>query len=453
MTRNMTEGTPAKLILLFMAPLLIGNIFQQVYGMADTFIVGRTIGVSALASVGSTSSFSFLILGFAMGSANGMAIIAAQRFGAGDFSGLKKSFTTSLIIGAGISLVLTVVSTLFVRRFLVLLRTPADIIDNAFNYIFIILCGIPVVMLFNLLSCIMRAVGNSRSPLYFLISACVLNIILDYTFILVFKMGTAGAAFATVIAQTFSCVLCIIYIRKKIPVLRFEKSDWHVSADELKEHLRMGIPVGFQMSIIAIGAIALQFALNNLGTDSVAAYTTANRIDNIAMMPMNSFGITMATYSAQNYGAGKIDRIFKGLFQCCIMSLFYTAFICVVNLLFGRTFAAFFLGNEPAVIEKVYTFLMISSICYIFLAILFIFRNTIQGVGIGSIPTAAGIVELVMRTVAALVFTRFWGFTGACFASPLAWIGSCVLLTVSFIFVAKRLRIEQMQQAALVNES
>lgn len=311
----MTSGNPAKLIVMFTIPLLIGNIFQQLYSMADTLIVGRTIGVHALAAVGCTGSISFLILGFAMGVSSGLSIITAQKFGASDERGVRRSVVTGALISLAVTVILTAISVPLARQILQWMRTPEEIIDDAYKYIVVILMGIIASMLFNFLSNIIRALGDSRTPLFFLIIACIVNIILDFTFILLLKMGVAGAAWATIFSQLLSAFMCLLYIRKNLPILHLSREDWEVSWIDFKQHLRIALPMGFQMSIIAIGAVVLQFVLNGLGAVAVAAFSAAQKIDQIANQPMNSFGMTMATYAAQNYGAGKIDRIKKGYYN------------------------------------------------------------------------------------------------------------------------------------------
>lgn len=318
--RELTKGNPAKLIFIFTIPLLIGNIFQQFYNMVDMIIVGQTLGKNALAAVGSTGSLTFLIIGFAQGLTAGLAIITAQRFGAQDYRGLKKSFATSIIISLVVTIILTVLSLLFIRPMLQLMQTPPEIIDQAQAFISIILMGIFASMSFNLLSNVIRALGDSRTPLFFLIIAVIINVILDLVFIIHFGMGVEGAGIATVIAQVASSLLCLIYIKRKIPLLQLRKKDFVFDKKEIRTHLNISLPMAFQASIIAIGAIILQSALNSLGTDVVAAQAAAGRIDQFATQPMMSFGITMATFTAQNYGAKEYGRILKGVKQCLLMS-------------------------------------------------------------------------------------------------------------------------------------
>lgn len=277
--RDLTTGTPAKLIFLFTIPLLVGNIFQQFYNMVDMIIVGQTIGKEALAAVGATGSITFLIIGFAQGLTAGLSIITAQRFGAQDFRGVKKSFAVAIIISFTVTAILTVLSLVFLRPLLLLMQTPPDIIQQAQEFISVILGGMFASMAFNLLSNMIRALGDSRTPLFFLIFAVIINVILDLVFIINFHMGIAGAGYATVIAQISASLMCVIYIKRKIPLLQVSKSDFKIDKDTIFTHLNAGLPMAFQSSIIAIGAVVLQSALNSLGTDVVAAQAAAGRID------------------------------------------------------------------------------------------------------------------------------------------------------------------------------
>ncbi|EOS8042697.1 MATE family efflux transporter [Enterococcus faecium] len=286
--RDLTTGTPAKLIFLFTIPLLVGNIFQQFYNMVDMIIVGQTIGKEALAAVGATGSITFLIIGFAQGLTAGLSIITAQRFGAQDFRGVKKSFAVAIIISFTVTAILTVLSLVFLRPLLLLMQTPPDIIQQAQEFISVILGGMFASMAFNLLSNMIRALGDSRTPLFFLIFAVIINVILDLVFIINFHMGIAGAGYATVIAQISASLMCVIYIKRKIPLLQVSKSDFKIDKDTIFTHLNAGLPMAFQSSIIAIGAVVLQSALNSLGTDVVAAQAAAGRIDQFATQPMMS---------------------------------------------------------------------------------------------------------------------------------------------------------------------
>jgi Na+-driven multidrug efflux pump len=285
----------------------------------------------------------------------------------------------------------------------------------------------------------MRAVGDSRTPLIFLVIACVINIILDYVFILVFHTGVEGAAYATVIAQMLSGLMCIGVIYKKFPELKITRADWKISRADLLGHIKVAMPMGFQMSIIAIGVVFVQFALNRLGTVAVAAFTAAQKIDQVATLPMSSFGVTMATFTAQNFGAKKYERIRKGVIQCVVISGIFSILIGVLFVFTGHNLAAVFIGADPAAVGLAHAYLQISGSCYIIIALLFIFRQTLQGLGNSFIPTVAGIVELVMRTFAAIILSEFFGFVGICIAGPLAWLGACVPLGIALTITLKRL--------------
>lgn len=440
MTRNMTAGSPAKLIVMFTIPLIIGNIFQQFYSMADTLIVGRTIGVNALAAVGCTGSITFFILGFVMGLTSGLTIITAQKFGASDLAGVRKSFAAGIVISLAVTVILTAVSMAGTQKMLEMLNTPEEIIDDAYSYLIVIFAGIIASVIFNLLSNAIRALGDSKTPLLFLIVACVINIVLDFVFILVFRMGVAGAGWATVLAQLISGIFCIVYIKKRLPMLCVSREDFKLAVEDYKVHLATALPMAFQMSIIAIGALILQFALNGLGAVSVAAYTAAQKIDTIATQPMNSFGATMATYAAQNYGAGKIDRIRKGVFQCALISVSFSIVMGLVNVFAGYQLTGIFVGGkETEVLKLSEIYLKINGSMYFLLALLFVYRFTLQGLGKSTAPTIAGIMELVMRAFAAVVLTRSMGFAGASISNPLAWLGACIPLMAAYYVTMRKI--------------
>lgn len=440
MTKSMTTGNPAKLILMFTLPLIAGNIFQQLYILIDTLIVGRTIGVNALAAVGSTGSLMFFMIGFVIGLTTGFSIITGQRFGAGDHDGVRQSAAACAILSVFSSLLLTLFGVLTARPLLEIMQTPPEIIDDAYKFIAIIYAGISATLLFNMLSNLIRALGDSRTPLFFLILASLLNIALELLFILVFGWGVAGAAIATVIAQAISGFLCLHYIAKYLPILRLTKKDWHLSKDILWQHLRIGLPMGFQASIIAIGAIVLQVALNHLGPTAIAAYAAAQKIDMIAGMPMMSFGMAMATYTAQNFGANNIGRIRHGVNQCVLMSVSFSVLVGAFNIFFGGWMTGWFVGDQaPEVIALAEIYLKINGSCYWILALLFIYRYTLQGLGQSLVPTFAGVMELGMRVFAALVMAEYFGFAGVSAASPLAWVGSVVPLIIAYYFLMRRL--------------
>ena len=439
MTKSMTAGSPAKLILLFALPLFIGNLFQQVYNMADAFIVGRMLGVNALAAVGCTGSLTFLIIGFAQGLSAGFSILTAQRFGAGEMDGVRQSYAASLVLGGVISLVLMAASMAGTRQLLVLLQTPPEILEDATRYLIVIFAGIPATMLFNVVSNVLRALGDSKTPLYFLVGGCVLNILLDVLLILYTPLGVMGAGVATVIAQLLAGAACVVYIHKAFPALRLHRSDWKLSRREVLRHLQMGLPMGFQSSIIAIGSLMLQYALNSLGSTAVAAFTAANKLESLGTLPLCSFGLAMGTFVAQNYGAGKLHRIRTGVLQCSAMALSWSVFMGMVFLVFGRQLATLFVGRDAQVTGLSYIYLCVVAFSMWVLALLFIFRYSLQGLGQSFVPTFAGIMELVMRGVCAVCLVGSFGFTGACLANPMAWSGSAVPLVITFFITMRRL--------------
>ena len=444
MAKDMTSGKPIKLIWNFTIPLLIGNLFQQLYNMADTFIVGRTIGVHALASVGSTGSIIFLILGFANGLTAGLAIPLAQRYGAKNYSGVKRSFYVSILISAVVAILLTILSMIFCRQILEVMQTPAEIIDGAYDYLMVIFAGIFSSMAFNLLSNIFRSIGDAKTPLYFLVIACIMNIILDVVFIAGFGMGVEGAGYATVLSQIFSALACIIYIWKKIPILRLNSKDFVAESSDVKEHVRISFPMAFQSSIIAIGAIIIQITLNQLGATAVAAYTAAQKIDQVAILPMMSFGVTMATFVAQNYGAKKYDRIWRGVRDCIKLSLTFAISVGIILNLFSPIFIRAFVGvGHEEVVELGAIYFITNGTMYSLLSLLFIYRYTLQGVGKTFTPTVAGIMELCMRAFAAVVLSNLYGYTGATMANPLAWLGSLIPLMIAYYLFKNKFPKEQ----------
>ena len=444
MAKDMTSGKPIKLIWNFTIPLLIGNLFQQLYNMADTFIVGRTIGVHALASVGSTGSIIFLILGFANGLTAGLAIPLAQRYGAKNYSGVKRSFYVSILISAVVAILLTILSMVFCRQILEIMQTPVEIIDGAYDYLMVIFAGIFSSMAFNLLSNIFRSIGDAKTPLYFLVIACIMNIILDVVFIAGFGMGVEGAGYATVLSQIFSALACILYIWKKIPILRLNSKDFVAESSDVKEHVRISFPMAFQSSIIAIGAIIIQITLNQLGATAVAAYTAAQKIDQVAILPMMSFGVTMATFVAQNYGAKKYDRIWRGVRDCIKLSLTFAISVGIILNLFSPIFIRAFVGvGHEEVVELGAIYFITNGTMYSLLSLLFIYRYTLQGVGKTFTPTVAGIMELCMRAFAAVVLSNLYGYTGATMSNPLAWLGSLIPLMIAYYLFKNKFPKEQ----------
>ena len=440
MTKTMTEGGPARLIFLFALPLLGGNIFQQFYNMMDAVIVGNILGENALAAVGCTGSIMFLIIGFVQGMTSGLSIVTARYFGANDLTYVRRSFAANIVVGSVTTIILTVISVPLARPILRLMQTPENILDDAYSYIVIIYAGIFAAMLFNVLSNVLRALGDSRTPLIFLILSSILNVALDIILIRYVHMGVSGAAFATVISQVVSGALCILYIKKKFPILHLSKEDFRLTSGEIQQHIIVGLPMGFQASIIGIGVIILQVVLNGQGEQTVAAYTAAQKIEQLMVSPLNCFGMTMATYTAQNYGAGKFKRIRMGVHRCMAMSLAYTAIIAAIAMFGGAQLVRLFGFDTPGVIKLASDYLHTTSLFYWTLSLLFILRYTLQGLGQGVVPTIAGIMELVMRAVGCIALSGPFGFSGICLAYALAWPGSLCPLAISYILTMRRMR-------------
>lgn len=438
---DLTKGKPLKLIFWFTIPLLIGNIFQQFYSLSDTLIVGQTLGVKALAAVGSTGSVQFLIIGFAQGLTAGLSILTAQYFGAKDYKGVRRSFAISIVVSLIVGIILTILSMFFVDHILVLMQTPPDIMNDARTFLQIMLGGMLAPIAFNLLSNIIRALGDSRTPLWFLIISSLINIGLELLFILGFHWGIAGAGWATILAQLIATVMCLVYIILKVPILHIGRRHFKLVWSEVKAHLNVGLPMAFQMSIIAIGTIVLQAALNSLGTNSVAATTAAQKIDQVATQPLMSFGVTMATFAAQNFGAHKYERIIKGVKQTMWLSGSFSVAAGLIEIIWGKQLVGLFVGHQDmAVLNLSQTYFNIIGSTYIFLSMLFIMRNTLQGLGRSAIPTLAGAAELFMRVFAALILVRLLAYPGACMSEPLAWIGSCAVLLPAYVKAVRELR-------------
>ena len=444
MTKNLTEGAPARLIFFFALPLVAGNMMQQLYAFIDTLIVGRFLGVNALAAVGCTGSLMFLALGFIMGFCTGVTIYTGQRFGAGDAAGVRKSAAACVQLGVLVGLTLTAIVLPLTRTLLVLMETPPEIIDGAQDFISIVFAGLTIFLLLYLQNCLIRALGDSKTPTIFLGITLALNIVFEPIAILVLQWGIPGAALATVFAQAIGALVFFIYIRRRVPVLHTRWTDWKPDRAVLIAHLRMGLPMAFQASVIAIGAIIVQVALNNLGALPVAAYAATQKIDAVAVMPLISFGYAMAAYTAQNYGAQKYERIRAGVRACLKMSMAFAVGIGILLIAFGTHVLALFVGADAAGAEEVIaygrTYLIVTGSTYTLLSLLLVYRNVLQGLGQSVIPTIAGVMELIMRAVAAIFLCSSFGFLGACMAYPLAWIGAAVPVVLAYFWTEKTLR-------------
>lgn len=438
MQKDMTAGNPTKIILDFTFPIFIGNVFQQFYNMADTVIVGKFVGTKALAAVGSTGTIMFLILGFVLGMTAGFTVLTAQKFGAGDMKAMRQTVGGAAVLSILVTIVLTAGSMLFMKPLLHFMHTPADIFDDAYSYIMIICAGIAAQMLYNLLASVLRALGNSKVPLYFLILSALLNIVLDLVLIIVFHIGAPGAAYATVISQGVSGVLCLVYIVKKIPVLHLEREDWKPKVHLLKIQLGIGIPMALQYSITAIGTMMVQTSLNLLGSGLVAAFTAASKIEQVVTQAYVALGTTMATYCAQNIGAGKIQRIRSGFRSATIMSFVYAVISGILIMTVGKYMTYLFVSGDVAeIMASVDIYLKCVGIFFIPLAVVNLYRNGIQGMGYGILPMMAGVAELVGRGIVAVIAAGKRSYVGVCLASPIAWIFAAALLIVMYFYIMK----------------
>jgi len=443
MTKDMTNGNSLRLIISFCIPMIIGNLLQQLYNMVDAIIVGKCIDLNALAAVGATGSICFLVIGFATGVCSGFCILVSQEYGAGDYKKMRKYVANSFWLSIIIAVILTVLTLATTRPLLEIMKTPDDIIDQADDYLFMIFAGLSVTIFYNLLASILRALGDSRSPLIFLGIASVINIILDYVFIEFCNMGVSGAGLATLIAQGISTILCFVYMKRKFDILAFEKDELAFNGKDCMNLMSIGIPMALQYSITAIGSITLQTAINNLGTVYVASVTAAQKIQMIAQGPMECLGTAMATYCGQNRGARKYDRIIKGLKESMFVSIIYCIASCVILVLFGRYISLLFIDkNDTDVIEYAMYYLKINSVMFPLLGILFIIRNSLQGLGYSLLPMMAGFTELIARVGVVVLFVGTYGYTGVCFASPVAWFMADILLFMIALCKFPRLKKE-----------
>ena len=440
MAKDMTEGSPARLILFFTLPLIAGNIMQQLYAFIDTLLVGRFLGIEALAAVGSTGSLMFLLLGFVIGLTSGFSICTGQRYGARDADGIRRSAAACAVLSLSTALVLSVVGFFFCRPLLDVMNTPRELLDNATAF-FSIICGGTIFATGALMAAnILRALGDSKMPTLIIGIGIAVNIALEVLFLLVFGWGIPGAAFATVVSWAFATGIFLVYIARRVPELHVRRDDWRLSWSFLREHLEIGLPMGFQASIIAFGAVILQVALNGLGPVSVAAYAAAQKVDTIAMMPMMSFGAAMAAYTAQNYGAGKFSRIRDGVRKCSWMSVGFSLVGGALIIAAGPSVMELFVGaEEQEAIRLGQLYLTVNGLTYWILAFLFIFRYTLQGLGQSIVPTVAGVMELIMRATAGIFLVDILGFLGASLGNPMAWLGSCVPLAAAYVMTVRRL--------------
>lgn len=440
MPTTLTQGSPWRAILAFSIPLVLGNMVQQVYQLADTVVVGRFVGVLPLAAVGATGVLLWLITGFSWGMTAGLAIPIAQAYGARDEAAVRRSVAVGAWISLGLTIILTLIGTVFIRPLLTLLRTPAELMDDAATFGFISFLFMAAVIAFNYLSAILRAVGDSRTPLYFLAISAVLNIVLDVVLIGWVRMGVAGAGVATATAQTVSALLCLWWIARRFPIFHLTRDDWRITRAQLKHHLGLGTPLGFQASITALGGVAVQVRLNTLGSESVAAFTTASRVDGLAITVLIAMEVAVSTYVAQNWGARDLERVRTGVTQSLRMVVAVAAALGVLLVLLNRPLVHMFIGDaDPRVVDLSAGAILIWALTYWVLGILFVARGALQGLGRMRAPFWSGVVELVLRVVAAVWLGGAVGFLGVAGASPLAWAGAVAVLLPAYLRARTRL--------------
>lgn len=438
--KDLTVGTPFRCIMEFWFPVFLGTLFQQFYNMVDTMIVGKYLGLNQLAGVGVTGSLSFLVIGFCTGICSGFAIPVAQAFGAKNERDLRRYVTNSAWYCLAISVVLTVATVLLCRRMLVWMNTPEAAFEYAYWYIVIIFAGIPFTVLYNMVSGIFRSLGDSKSPVVFLIASSVLNIGLDLLFIPGMGMGVEGAAIATILAQAVSGIAGLLYMIRKFSILRMKKGDWIPSGAYLKTLTVVGLPMGLQYSITAIGSIVLQTAVNSFGEVAVAGVAAANKVYALIACPLEAMGNTMATYAGQNMGAKRLDRISRGLYQSTLACLVLSVVTFVLVVLFGNQLAMLFInGDELEALSYAYKYTLLSTAGFPLLTFVLTVRFTIQGMGFSAFAMTAGVLEMAARCVVALALPAQFGFTSVCLANACAWIAADIFLIPAFFYCRKRL--------------
>ena len=435
----MTVGRPFPLILNFALPLLLGNLLIQAYNLVDAAIVGQTLGMNALAGVGASSSVLFLILGFCGGLTGGFGIPIAQAYGAKDYVRLQRYVRASYLLGIVFSVVLAVVCSLLCGDILRWMQTPEEIFHDAYIYLLITFISIPCNLVYNLFASVIRALGDSKTPFYALLVGSVVNIVLDFLFIMAFGMGVGGAALATAIAQLVGIFLCLRHL-KRTPLPMSSNGKEPVTLRDAWHVLCMGVPMGLQFSITAIGSIMLQSANNALGTECATAFTAAMRIKMFFICPYENLGVALATYCGQNLGARQYDRIRAGLKDGLLMMLIYSVFTFFVLWFFSRDISTLFIyRDETRILDLSQQFLRVSCCCYVFLGTLTVFRYSLQGIGRTKLSMFSGVSELIARCLISLFLVPAIGFTGVCIGDPAAWFAADCFLVPTFLMILSKL--------------
>lgn len=438
-TNDMTVGNPMKLIIRFMIPMCLGNVFQQFYNIADSIIAGQFLGVNALAAIGSTGSLMFFVTGWLNGLSSGFAIIVAQMFGAKRYDRMRHYVAMSVYLMAAFSILMTIGFEIANGPILRLMNSPQEVFGDVKAYMGVIYAGLIVTATYNSLAAFLRALGDSRSPLYFLIISAILNVILDVVFIVCLGTGVVGCGYATVIAQGVSALCCLVYIIKRFPILHLKKENFEISFESFKKLLALGIPMGLQFSITAIGTIIVQGAVNVYGAVNMAGFSAASKIQNIFGTIFAAMGATVATYVGQNRGAGKIDRVRQGVRYTQVMILIWSAFLMVLMFFFGKYLTCLFIDpSETAVLDVAVTYFHTVFWAYPFLGSIFLYRNTLQGMGYGLVPMIGGVFELAARAGIVAAVAGRTSFAGVCLADPAAWIAALIPLIPYYFHVMKK---------------
>ena len=442
MMKDLTEGKPMKLILSFAAPLLFGMLFQQFYSFVDTAIVGRYLGATKLAAVGATGSVNFLVIGLCLGFCSGFAIPVAQAFGAKNEHEVRRSVWHAAVLSAGLSILFGLAATLLCKPLLRLMNTPEEILDSSASYIRIIFAAIPCCVLYNMASGILRSLGDSRTPVIFLVLASLVNIALDLFLIIVCGMDVAGAAVATAVSQLLSGLGCLAVMIKKFPILKLTKSDRRFSVKRARSMLGIGLPMGLQFSITAIGSVMVQWSVNGLGVNAVAAISAAQKLSMFFACVFDALASTMATFAGQNIGARKLDRVGQGLRAESFLGIIYCGIALGVVMLFGDRMLSLFIdgGENAAVMDLAFRYLKINAAFYVPLLFVNIVRLCIQGMGFTRVAMLAGLAEMVARTAVALFVVPAAGFGGACFANPAAWVMADLFLFPCYFQLMRTMR-------------
>ena len=439
----MTEGRPLGLIVAFSLPLMLGNVFQQLYTVVDTMVVGQALGVGALAARGAADWLNWMVLGTIQGFTQGFSIKMSHEFGAGIYDRLRKTVANSILLAILSSVVLLLISQAAARPVLELLQTPDAIIGDSLTYLRIMFAGIPVVMAYNILAAILRALGDGKTPLYAMVVAALINVALDLIFVLVFHWGIAGAAGATVIAQVCSGIFCLVSILK-LPVLAFSRSDFRMEGRLCLHLMKLGLPMAFQNAIISVGGMIVQFVVNGFGVLFIAGFTATNKLYGILEVAATSYGYAMVTYTGQNLGARKIERISKGMHAAILVAVVTSAVIAAAMLLFGKAILGLFVSGNPEEVAETlniaYHYLAIMSVFLPVLYILHVTRSCLQGMGNTLLPMLSGIAEFIMRTGTAMLLPLFFGAEGIFYAEILAWLGADVILVASYIVQMRKLK-------------